>query len=106
MTLAVHLLFSPFLSLFLLTSFSTFNTDMAVNSEATGVCIEFKLLLSGEHWLAPVCNADNFLPKKSPSSLEPSLRINLQYERPLPPEGLLDFLNNKSAFQDEPALIC
>ena len=79
---------------------------MAVNSEAAGVCIAFKLLLSGEHWLAPVCNADNFLSEKSPSPLEPSLRINLQYERPLPPEMLLDFLNNKSAFQDEPALIC
>ena len=98
-------LFSPFISFFLLTSFSTFNTGTAVNSEATGVCIEFKLLPSGEHWLVPVCNADNFLSEKSPSPLEPSLRINLQYERPLLPERLLDFSNNKSAFQDEPALI-
>ena len=105
MTLAVDLLFLFFLS-FLLTSFSTFNRNMAVNSEATGVCIEFKSLPSSEHWLAPVYNADNFLSEKSPSPLEPNLGVNLQYERPLPPERSLDFSDNKSAFQDEPALIC
>lgn len=41
MTLAVDLSFSYL--------FSPFNTDMAINSEAIGVCVEFKSLPSGDH---------------------------------------------------------
>ena len=52
MTLAIDLTF--FLSIFFFTSFSPFNTDIAVNSEATGVCIEFKLLPSSKHCLSLV----------------------------------------------------
>lgn len=77
MTLAVDLSFSYL--------FSPFNTDMAVNSEATGVCIAFKSLPSGDHCWAFMCSADNCLSEPFlnvplvPQHLSLSLRVSVWY---------------------------
>lgn len=81
MTLAVDLSFSYL--------FSPFNTDMAVNSQAIGVCIEFKSLPSGDHCCTFVLSADNCLSEPFlkaaliPQHLSPKLRVSIWKGRPL-----------------------
>lgn len=83
MTLAIDL-FLP-----CLTSFSPSDTDITVNSEATGVCAALKPLLSSEHGPAccamqiTACHRNSLKRLCSPHHLNPSFRANVCRERPL-----------------------
>lgn len=88
-------------SLFLfLTSFFPFNTDIAVNPEATSVCIELKSPPSSEHRPVLACNADNCLSEKFlkvaliPTPLEPQFKGKcLIGEATLPPCHLATWIS-------------
>lgn len=91
---------------------SHLNADIAVNSEAMGVCTAFESQLSGKHRLAPVCKADNCLSEKfltvalAPTALEPQFEGQcLITEAAPPPQKLLDFQGGKSGFPEESKLM-